>query len=73
MNKLIKKIYYKIICYDPIIETLYITSNSDSTDNFEKSYVASPIFVTRKQKRDFYFRKKIKTSDFDSTSNQNKT
>ena len=57
MKSIFKKIYYKIICYDPIIETLYTPPQSDTSNNSsEKNYVASPIFITRKQKRQFQFK-----------------
>ena len=67
MNKLLKSIYYKIICYDPIIETLYTPQVSNESS--EKNYVASPIFITRRQKRQFYF----SNNDDDSKSNNLKS
>lgn len=58
MKKLLKKIYYNIICYDKIIETLYEKSQSNEPENeSEETYLASPIFATRKQKREFLFSK----------------
>ena len=58
MNGIFKKAYYKIICYNPIIETLYTPQTREtSNDSSEKTYVASPMFLTRKQKRQFQFTK----------------
>lgn len=48
MLNFIKKIYRKIICYDPIIEQLYICDDS-SEENY--NYFASPVIINRKTKR----------------------
>mgnify|MGYP000751506898 CR=1 FL=1 len=50
MIKLIKSLYYKIICYDPVIEELY--NHEDIIKNGNSSnYVASPIIINRKIRR----------------------
>ena len=49
MIKFIKKIYFKIICYGPIIEELY--NYDDKNISKSSNYVASPIIINRKIKR----------------------
>ena len=56
MKNFIKKLYYSIICYDPIIEKLKEKNISDfEYDNLEVYHIASPIQPNRKQKRNFWF------------------
>ena len=56
MGKFFKKIYYSIICYDPIIETLYKKKETADTKSMQTiTYVASPIIINRKKKRKFVF------------------
>ena len=40
MIKFIKKIYFKIICYDPIIEELYSFAIISSSQEFNNSLVS---------------------------------
>lgn len=52
MNK-IKELYFKIICYDPIIETLKVTSNTNTKNMCISCHSASQINPTRKHKGEY--------------------
>lgn len=56
MIKVIKKIYFKIICYDPIIENLYDYEKNNNI-NVSNNYVASPVIVNRKIRRKYKSKK----------------
>lgn len=56
MIKVIKNIYFKIICYDPIIENLYDYEKNNNI-NVSNNYVASPVIVNRKIKRKYKSKK----------------
>lgn len=56
MKNIFRNLYYSIICYDPIIESLHIHTKPETRiPDTKTEYLASPVLINRKQKRNFKY------------------